>query len=285
MIIGASDRMLTAGDIEFEPPQNKIIPLVISGHAVALTAGDTAAQTEICARTFQELGRRTVTDVSEIAEVYARNFGEYRRTRAERTILAPLGLDTESFLARQREMLPQLVDRITTELRSHPLEAETIIAGVDARGAHIYVVGDPGAIACNDNVAFAAIGAGQWHAASQFMFSRYTSQWTFPRASVLTYSAKKRGEVAPGVGRETDMFFIGPGFGRYTYFTNELLEELRRIYEETRHKEDEAAETALKGFEDYVSDTVKKASTQASSQTAQEEADNDTGVSSSTEEG
>ena len=285
MIIGASDRMLTAGDIEFEPPQNKIIPLTITGHALALTAGDTAAQTEICLKTMEELRKCTVTDVDDIAEAYARQFGNYRQRQAERAILAPLGLDTESFLVRQREMLPQLVDRITTELQCREVEAQTIITGIDARpgGAHIYVVRDDGTLSCNDNVGFAAIGYGEWHAASQFMFSRYTREWTFPRASMLTYSAKKRAEVAQGVGKETDMFWIGPGFGRFTPFSAGLLDELERMYQETWRKERDITETALEGFEQYVRSVVEKE--QASSQAAQEEADNETGVSSDAEEG
>lgn len=287
MIVGASDRMLTAGDIEFEPSQSKIFALTPTGHVIALTAGDTAAQTEICTKTSQQLTKRTVTDIGEIADIYGHQFAACRRRRSEQAILAPLGLDIESFAARQREMLPQLVDRIATDLRDHKLEAETIITGVDASGGHIYVIRDPGEIARNDGVGFAAIGLGEWHAASQFMFRRYTSQWTFPRASMLTYSAKKRAEVAPGVGRETDMFYIGPGFSRCNYFAPELQEQLTNIYDNSIAEEEKSAERALKGFEQYVHEALRKAAAQAAAQAAtpavEERANNEEGIQGGTE--
>jgi hypothetical protein len=44
-IFGAADRMLTAGDIQFEPPDVKITPLTTS--IVVMTAGDSALHAEI----------------------------------------------------------------------------------------------------------------------------------------------------------------------------------------------------------------------------------------------
>jgi hypothetical protein len=44
-ILGASDRMLTAGDVQFEPQQSKL--WAITSSIVAMVAGDSAFQTEI----------------------------------------------------------------------------------------------------------------------------------------------------------------------------------------------------------------------------------------------
>ena len=50
IIIGASDRKVTAGDIQFEPPIQKIYHF--SSHIIALTAGDALAQKEVCDYTY-----------------------------------------------------------------------------------------------------------------------------------------------------------------------------------------------------------------------------------------
>ncbi len=258
MIVGASDRMLTAGDIEFEPPQTKIFGFGL-GHVTALVAGDTAAQTEICFKVQQEVMARTVAYVPEIADIYAREFASYRRKQAEQALLIPIGLTLDDFIKRQREIPAQVVAMISEELRSSEIEAEAIITGIDANGAHIYVVRDPGLAVCNDSVGFAAIGIGEWHAQSQFMFARYTNIWSFPRAAVLTYSAKKRAEVAPGVGRDTDMFFIGPGLSPYTLILPELQTKIDEIYEDTQTREKDIQEKAHGKFEKYVEEILKRA--------------------------
>lgn len=51
MITGASDRMLTAGDIEFEPEQSKIQPLTNS--IALMLAGDSAHTTGNRAKCFR----------------------------------------------------------------------------------------------------------------------------------------------------------------------------------------------------------------------------------------
>src|SRR6185503_18005785 len=89
-----------------------------------------------------------------------------------------------------------------------------IIAGIDGGGAHLYA-GQEGKFSCEDAVGFAAIGAGSWHAQSQFMFARYTRSMPAAKALYLVFAAKKRAETAPGVGPETDMFIIGPQPGTY----------------------------------------------------------------------
>ena len=45
MIFRASDRMLTSGDIQFEPPSQKV--LYLTSAIMAMTSGDAAFQSEI----------------------------------------------------------------------------------------------------------------------------------------------------------------------------------------------------------------------------------------------
>ena len=253
IIVGASDRMLTAGDIEFEPPQTKIY--LLSKEVVVMAAGGSEAQFTLFSQTRQDIQAEGVSDVGEIASRYAQHFAAYRREQAESALLAPMGLDAESFIKRQRELPYDVSSRLIGELRAFKLGIDAIIAGVDGTGHHLYVVDDPGRASCHDSVGFAAIGYGEWHALSQFMFKGYTKDWAFPRALLQTYSAKKRGEVAPGVGRETDMFVI---FQKHVAVPLALQEGIAKIYNERRSKEDTIDQEALTEAERYVNGYFKK---------------------------
>ena len=75
----------------------------------------------------------------------------------------------------------------------------------------IFVVRD-GYLSCEDVVGFASVGSGSRHAESQMMLARHAWNADLDPTLLTTYLAKKRAEVAPGVGTETDMFMItGPG--------------------------------------------------------------------------
>lgn len=154
-IIGASDRMLTSGtgDIEFEPPQTKIVNLTSS--IAIMIAGDAILQTEI------------MLNVS-------------------------------------------------------------------------------------DSIGFAAIGVGRGHASSQFMFAAHTRFRPGPETLLLAFSAKKRAEVAPGVGRDTDMFIIGPELGSSKSIGEHVLVSLERIYKTSQKKEQSARKKAEKSINEYL---------------------------------
>ena len=64
------------------------------------------------------------------------------------------------------------------------------------------MLGNGARVACYDMIGFAAIGIGGWHAQSRFMFAKHTRRSPQPETLLLTYSAKKQAEVAPGVGKK-----------------------------------------------------------------------------------
>ncbi len=269
-IIGVADRMLTAGDIEFEPEQAKIWPLTTS--VVAMVSGDSTVQIEILNRIQPVISDRILAEpanwwgVRDVAELYASRQEEIRLERAERQILAPLGLNTASFLANQSQMASNLVDRLVSELSSYALPGTAaIIAGSDTQGPqtpdrrpgthpHLYVV-NGSQIHCYDGIGFAAIGIGDWHAQSQCMFAKHTRWRPFPETLLLTYSAKRHAEVAPGVGRDTDMFTVGPALGSWTMLGPHVISALERIYRHTQeqlHLVNKASEASIKGFVDEI---------------------------------
>jgi hypothetical protein len=173
-IIGASDRMLTAGDIQFEPQQPKIFSL--SNAIVAMIAGDSSMQAIIMQKVIKDIRKRIDEDpsnwwmIEEVVELYRVYYNKVRLNMAEQNILAPFGLDNNLFISRQKEMDNGFVRQIATELLNYEAQRiEVIFAGADHSGAHIYVA-DNDKVTCRDNVGFAAIGVGYWHANSQMMF-------------------------------------------------------------------------------------------------------------------
>lgn len=269
IILGASDRMITAGDVEFEPPQTKVIFLTSS--IAVMIAGDASLQLEILYEVREVVQNRVTAEptnwwrVRDVAGLCFDHFKMAKRTSVESAILDPLGLDYNSFIKLQKNLSPDLVDKIASEILNFEMEEiETIVTGVDPTGAHIYTVTNNG-IRCRDSAGFAAIGAGYWHANSQFMFAGHSRTKPVPQTLLLTYAAKKRAEVAPGVGSATDMFWIGPTVGTSFPVGEHVVNKLGEIYGEIRTASTVAQESAYTEVTKYVTELSASSTTEAQS--------------------
>lgn len=244
ILLGIADRMVTWGErIESEPTnQTKFFAFSPAPktptNIVALASGELDAHADIAERTHQEAMRTGVVDVRQMARLYSENFACLRRERAEGLYLHPLGLDMESFIASQRTMQPREVAHIRECLQNEYLNVETIIAGVDAGGPHIYSVGgfrqaadgimrQASEAACHDSSGFRAVGVGADQFEMQFQLLGYDRAWPLMDALLLTNMAKKQAEKAPGVGAVTDMFIIRGETGLHT-FPPEAVEGVER---------------------------------------------------------
>jgi hypothetical protein len=265
-LLGASDRMLTAGDVEFEPTTTKIYSITNSN--VVMIAGESSLQIEILQRLYAFVAQRLKdmpnewVPTGDIAIEYHRIYQNIKSTRAERRILNPLGLTVDTFVKRQNELSPHIAKDLTSEILNFEMPAiEAIVTGVDGNGAHIYLVGNS-EVNCRDAIGFAAIGAGYWHANSQFMFAGHTRNKPLPETLLLTYAAKKRAEVAPGVGQATDMFTMGPRPGSYVAIHPEVIEDVDKIYRRTRTRATRSVKTANQEVNKYVEQLGKAAAAQ-----------------------
>lgn len=269
IIIGASDRMITAFDeIEYEPPQSKIIPLTSS--IVAMYSGDSAIQATVCNRTLADIRDRLSPDsdwtsVEEAANVVGSQVARCKREIIERTLLEPFGLDLATFIEKQPFMSPEWLASMTRQIADYELEIDMIVTGVDNHGAHIYLVDGFGEVTCADTADFAAIGGGGHHAESQFMFAGHAYRKTWAETMLLTYTAKKYAEIAPGVGKDTDMFTIF-GLGGYDP-EGAMIQAIDKLYQSTKEKQHaatlRASETFRKGFERAAKRTVTAGDTKA----------------------
>jgi hypothetical protein len=204
----ASDRMITAGDVQYEPQQLKVANL--TSRVVGMVAGDYTVHSQAI-REIQDANKDRSETVSpyDIALQYGRAMQAIRRRWAEDLYLAPFGLTIEGFLAQQRELAPQIVDHLTTQLQGYTAEeCEALVVGSNGKQVELYQVDNRGMVRRLDDVGFAAIGIGAWHAKSRLMQVGYHSKQMFNEALAAVYAAKKNGEIAPGVGTETDITLI-----------------------------------------------------------------------------
>src|SRR5439155_26687264 len=93
-VIGASDRLVTAGDVQFQPKTPKIKALTNS--IVAMTAGDAWLQSEIMSGVTADVQAAVSTDphqwlrVHSIADQYSDPWAEVKHHHAVHDIQEPL---------------------------------------------------------------------------------------------------------------------------------------------------------------------------------------------------
>lgn len=262
-ILGVSDRMITAGDIEFEPPQSKILP--ISNSITVLTAGDSNVQTQLYSSVSAIISSRIASNpdkwipVIDVANLYVKSYLELRMERAEKDVLLPYGLNLQSFVHNQNDLANEFIDNVRYELKRYCIEnIATIIAGVDESGPHIFVIRNS-ELSCNDRIGFAAVGIGSNHAESHFMLSGYTRLASEQKALLTIHQAKKKSEVSPGVGKDTDMFVLGPSLGSFKSLDPipglDIVGDLDRFYKEyigKVEKIDKNTEDKIKNYLDRL---------------------------------
>jgi hypothetical protein len=267
LLIGASDRMLTSGDIEFEPNvSSKIVPVTPS--IMAMSAGDASFNAEITLAvnssvTNRKMGSPNLFPVKDAADLFVEGRSVIKQKRASTELLSPLGLTLNEFMRSQRDMDSNIVENLTRDLINYDVpNTSTIVLGIDATGPHIYII-DDGNVRCNDSIGFAAIGIGARHAESQFMLQRHSWNSSLVDALLLTYVAKKRSEVAPGVGKGTDMFIVQPapvlGNVNIVGITPDVIERLDQIYQSITESERRSLDDARQQTQNFVTEVQAKA--------------------------
>jgi hypothetical protein len=205
--IVASDRMLTSGDIQYEPQQQK---LAMAGtRTVVLVAGDISTHSEAIQRMHDKVPAGIAARPEDVALIYGREIQAIRRRISEDIFLSPFGLNTDSFIAQQKDMSEGFVSRIATQLQDFQGDdVEAIVVGMENDAVRLYCVNKFGVVNNCEDIGFAAIGIGAWHARSQFMQARFVNNWGAAQAFATVIAAKKAADIAPGVGKVTDFNLI-----------------------------------------------------------------------------
>lgn len=205
--ITASDRMLTVWDSKFEPPKQKIC--FLSKELMLLVAGDVALHSEAIGSLEKDLPTTPDKGPENVALLYGRKIQGIKLRRAEDQFMAPLGLNSDTFLAQQKDMADIFIDRLTTQMQNSSEEdVEALVVGSNGKHANIYAIDHRGTVTCCNDVGFAAIGIGAWHARSSLIQAGYHNNLTLAPALAATFAAKKLAQIAPGVGDSTDLYLV-----------------------------------------------------------------------------
>jgi hypothetical protein len=277
IVVGAADRMMTQGDIQFEVPglsRNRpdapmFKSVALNRHIMVMTAGDAGFQTEAVEYLWRatENSRGNTTGgwsyfpVHTVAQKYL-EFCDSRRRRATDSILAPYGLNAETFAEKQQQLSQDFVRWVLNEVEATRREIgdPIIICGLDITGAHVYYC-DGVNSSPSDSIGFCCIGSGGKHARSEFILGNHSRFDRLEHTLLLAYTAKRRAEKAPGVGRETDMFVIEPRGRRFLNYAE--LQSLERIYLKMQRSQDAAFRKAKEETARYVAQIIAAEATAA----------------------
>lgn len=250
-----TDRMITAGDVQYEPQQTKIA--TVTPNTILMIAGDYSLHSQAVRRTLDRFRNEPTASPESIAIFYGRAIQAIKLKEAEDIYLAPLGLNSDSFLAQQKDMAPHFVSLLTEQMQAYRGEdVEALIVGATNHAVHIYGVDTKGITSCHDDVGFAAIGSGAWHVKSRLMQAGYVNSLRFAQAICFTYAAKKASEMAPGVGQNTDVTLVFKD--HIDRFTGDVSSKVHELFLEYKPKVYELSNQYVERFQQFLDEPTLK---------------------------
>lgn len=203
----ASDQMLTIHypmAYEYENEEfDKITRISDKAPMYCLSAGNAIFANEIIDTARNRIENEAISLVDKAAKVVRDTYMQYRMLRLIRSELETRGLDLSSYYKNHKGLLPEIVQLIDRNFRTSNLGVEFIVVGDDGSGCHIYTIIHPGDMYCNDSIGYAAIGIGAPHVIYHMIENNYRKSSSRETIIKLVGDAKKRSQVAPGVGEKT----------------------------------------------------------------------------------
>jgi ATP-dependent protease HslVU (ClpYQ) peptidase subunit len=230
----AADKMVTFGPpvmLQTEPSAFKKITDV-SAQCMILFSGSVPDGEEVLVRSRTSLAAIPKPTIAQIAGVVKNSYASLKKDRAEETILKPmLGVDFAQFQSLiSQTASSQILQQFVGLIIQHNLQLDLLVVGVDDSGTHLYIVSHPGVLSPMDTIGFIAIGSGGLHAAVRMSLGKHTKAASLIETVHSVYEAKRAAEVAPGVGRLTDMAIIKDG--KVAAVGEELLKKLETMSKE-----------------------------------------------------
>jgi len=224
VIVFATDHMITLEQIgQFEHAIEKYRK--INSNTIAMLSGQALLFDEVLEGVLES------DNLKMIKEKIHMNMIKIREKRVYKGILNKFKLDFDQI----RELLkePKHNDTITDILnlmKGVNLKTSIILAGFEDNKAHIYEINEEGSINTRD-INFDAIGTGAIQAINALLFQRHSKRDPLKKTLYDVYKAKRNAEVAQGVGKETDLFFL-TSQGKFHPIKKEHLKILDAIYSE-----------------------------------------------------
>lgn len=210
-LILAADQMITANipiSYQFETDDiAKIYPLTDT--ASVLMAGNVLyaheilenARRQVTAADIKQNEPQTIEQITEILRVEYQN---YRRNLVVKKFIEPRGLNLQAYYQLQRTLHDAVTQEIEKNLTELNIGVELIVAGHNTEvGCHVYSIVHPGVSTSHGVIGYVCVGSGAPHATYHLIGSDYKKTMGREEVRGIVTEAKKKSEVAPGVGSKT----------------------------------------------------------------------------------
>lgn len=230
-IITASDRLLTDGGLGIEYEASRWKTAIIQNQTMILVAGDLTFHSEVLDLVGRKFADGPPVNALQVANELGLTFENVRRSRAAKRYLAPLGMSERAFFP-EHTGNPDLLIDLSNKMQEFRIDVEAIVVGCEENLTGLFRIDEWGTVTNHADIGFVSIGIGGIHSSAQFMLEPYTHSNAYYPALVSTFLAKKRAEVAPGVGTATDMFVVTRA--GVTKIPDEVVSALERSYQSQR---------------------------------------------------
>lgn len=244
MVITVSDRMVSTGDmtLTYEQPVKKVTYL--SEKIIVLTAG-TVHEPDLIRQAKAQTQDKD--NILQVAEILKKHFQNIRERHIVDEILRPnAGIQSfDQWRKEQKGLHDSIVIDLYNDITRYKLGLTLMLAGVDTEG-HLILLGDPGTYRSSDYLSFCCVGMGDRHAQNVFAWYRYSREFTLNEALYITFEAKKKAEMAGGVGQSTDIIIIDKK--EIKEISSETIKILEGIYENRETKSERG------GFDKHITE-------------------------------
>lgn len=227
-VVTVSDRMVGTGDmtLQFEQPRRKAV--LLCSNAVVLMAG-TIHEPDLIRKA--QLGAKGKDDLLIIADTLKDVFQEFREKHLVDEVLRPqTGMKSlDQWRDEQSKLHDSTVLNVSRDIEKYELGLSLLLAGVDTEG-HLIRLGDPGTYRSFDYLSYCCIGMGDRHADNVFAWYKYSREVGLNEALYIAFEAKKKAEMAGGVGSSTDILIIDQD--SISEVEESTIKKLEHIYNE-----------------------------------------------------
>lgn len=233
--VAVADKMVTFGppmSLQMEPSALKKIAQVNDQSVVILFSGSVPDGEELLSlmkNACKPFGKMSIANIAEAAKS---SYIALKGKRVEETLLRPLlGADYQKFQSLVAQApSSQILQQILGMIMQHNLMLEVLVVGMDDSGSHLSIVVHPGVLLPMETTGYAAVGTGAVHAMVRLSLGQHNKVASLVDTVYNVYEAKKAAEVAPGVGKLTDMAIIKDG--RVCFMKPEMFKALEEAHKE-----------------------------------------------------
>jgi hypothetical protein len=206
-IVFVSDRMVSSSDdslhFEHEPKGQ-----MMSRNTMVFSTGTTHEPEIIDEARAEIVGRRM--GITQMAEILSNHYQSTRRKSIEIAILSKHGLRSfDEYLSKQQLLADDVIRDIEGELENYEFDLEIMLGGIDSKAkGQIYLVHELEKPQSYTDIGFCSLGSGERHTDPVFAFYGYSLSMPVEQVLFISYMAKKRAEMAGGVGETTDIWIM-----------------------------------------------------------------------------